>query len=50
MTQSKPIWAPDLTSDFKPSDSAPAMQETHVWSLGQEDSLKEMPTHSSILA
>ena len=29
----------------------PAMQETWVWSLGQEDSLeKEMATHSSILA
>ena len=28
----------------------PAMQETQVWSLGQEDSLeKEMATHSSIL-
>ena len=30
---------------------APAMQETQVWSLGQEDPLeKEMATHSSILA
>ena len=29
----------------------PAMQETWVWSLGQEDPLeKEMATHSSILA
>ena len=29
----------------------PAMRETHVWSLGQKDSLeKEMATHSSILA
>ena len=29
----------------------PAMQETRVWSLGQEDSLeKEMATHSSTLA
>ena len=28
----------------------PAMQETWVWSLGQEDPLeKEMATHSSIL-
>ena len=28
----------------------PAMQETQVWSLGQEDPLeKEMATHSSIL-
>ena len=28
----------------------PAMQETWVWSLGQEESLeKEMETHSSIL-
>ena len=24
------------------------MQETQVWSLGQEDPLKEMATHSSI--
>ena len=31
--------------------SLPAMQETQVWSLGQEDILeKEMATHSSILA
>ena len=29
----------------------PAMQETQVWSLGQEDPLKkEMANHSSILA
>ena len=29
----------------------PAMQETQVWSLGEEDSLeKGMATHSSILA
>ena len=29
----------------------PAMRETHVQSLGQEDALeKEMATHSSILA
>ena len=29
----------------------PAMQETQVWSLGQEDPLeKEMATHASILA
>ena len=29
----------------------PAMQETQVWSLGQEDPLeREMATHSSILA
>ena len=29
----------------------PAMQETRVWSLGQEDPTdKEMPTHSSMLA
>ena len=38
-----------------PGDSVvknpPAMQETRVQSLGQEDSLeKEMATHSSILA
>ena len=29
----------------------PAVQETQVWPLGQEDSLeKEMATHTSILA
>ena len=29
----------------------PAMQDTQVWSLGQEDLLeKEMATHSSVLA
>ena len=29
----------------------PAMQETQVWSLGQEDTLeKGLATHSSILA
>ena len=29
----------------------PTMQETQVWSLGQEDILgKEMATHSSIIA
>ena len=27
----------------------PAVRETQVRSLGQEDPLKEMPTHSSIL-
>ena len=32
-------------------ENLPAMQETYVWSLGQEDPLeKEMATHSSILA
>ena len=31
--------------------SLPTMQETRVWSLGQEDALeKKMATHSSILA
>ena len=31
--------------------NTPAMQETHVWSLGQEDPLeKDMATHSSIIA
>ena len=29
----------------------PAVQKTHIWSLGQEDALeKEMATHCSILA
>ena len=33
------------------SKNPPAMKETQVWSLGQEDPLeKEMATHSSILA
>ena len=31
-------------------NSLPAMQETQVQSLGQEDPLEEMATHSSILA
>ena len=32
-------------------ENLPAVQETQVWSLGQEDPLeKEMATHSSILA
>ena len=32
-------------------NNPPAMQETRVWSLGQEDPLeKGMATHSSILA
>ena len=31
-------------------NSLPAMQETWVQSLGQEDPLEEMATHSSILA
>ena len=31
-------------------NSIPAMQETRVQSLGQEDPLQEMATHSSILA
>ena len=31
--------------------NTPAMQETQVWSLGQEDPLeKDMATHSSIIA
>ena len=31
--------------------NVPAMQETRVWSLGQEDPLeKGMATHSSVLA
>ena len=32
-------------------ENLPAMQETRIWSLGQEDPLeKEVATHSSILA
>ena len=32
-------------------ENLPAMQETQVWSLGQEDPLeKALTTHSSILA
>ena len=35
----------------QPVNNPPAMQETQVWSLGQEDTLeKEMAIHSSILA
>ena len=31
--------------------NTPALQETQVWSLGQEDPLeKDMATHSSIIA
>ena len=37
-------------SDGKESENLPAVQETQVRSLGQEDPLeKEMATHSSIL-
>jgi len=42
-----------LTGFFNGSavQNLPAMQETWVWSLGQEDPLeKEMATHASILA
>ena len=39
------------SSDLGPSVAQPAMRETWVWSLGQEDPLKkEMATHSIILA
>ena len=39
------------SSDLGPSVAQPAMRETCVWSLGQEDPLKkEMATHSIILA
>ena len=41
------IWASLVAQMVK---SLPAMQETEVWSLGQEDPLdKGMGTHSSIL-
>ena len=41
-------WASLVTQTVK---NHPAMQETHVQSLGREDPLeKEMATHSSILA
>ena len=41
-------WASLVTQTVK---NLPAMQETHVQSLGREDPLeKEMATHSSILA
>ena len=43
-----PIWDSLVTQLVK---NLPAVQETQVWSLGQEDPLeKEMATHSSILA
>ena len=49
------IVIPLLTNDWFPAGSAmknpPAIQETDVWSLGQEDPLeKERATHCSILA
>ena len=41
-------WASRVAQMVK---NLPAMQETWVWSLGQEDPLgKEMATHSNILA
>ena len=41
-------WASSVAQSIK---SLPAMQETQIRSLDQEDSLeKEMATHSSILA
>ena len=42
------LWACLVAQTVK---NLPAMQETGVWSLGQEDPLeKEMVTHSSVLA
>ena len=42
------LWASLVAQTVK---NLPAMQETGVWSLGQEDPLeKEMATHSSVLA
>ena len=42
------FWASLMAQTVK---NPPAMQETQVWSLDQEDALeKEMVTHSSILA
>ena len=35
---------------FQVAKNLPAMQETEVRSLGRADTLKEMATHSSILA
>ena len=35
---------------FQVAKNLPAMQETEVQSLGRADPLKEMATHSSILA
>ena len=43
------IWAASLVAQMV--KNLPAMEETWVWSLGQEDPLeKELATHSSILA
>ena len=43
-----PIWVSLVAQRLK---RLPEMQETRVWSPGQEDPLeKEMATHSSILA
>ena len=43
------LWRPSLVTQSVKNPLA--MQETRVWSLGQDDPLeKEMATHSSILA
>ena len=48
ISQSTLLWA---SLEAQMVKNLPAMQETWVWSLGQEDALeKEMATHSSILA
>ena len=53
----KPVRKPDMTKPYRASLAAwlvknlPAVQETQVTSLGQEDPLEgEMATHSSVLA
>ena len=45
------LGAPGVSLVAQKVRNLPAMQETWVWSLGQEDPLeKEMATHFSILA
>ena len=47
----KPSWSPRASLVAQTVKNQPAMQETRVQSLGQEDPLeKGMTTHSSILA
>ena len=47
MVISQGFWPALLAQTVK---NLPAMQETQVGSLGQEDALEGMATHSSILA
>ena len=45
------VYIPEAFPSGSAMRNPPVMQDTWVWSLGQEDPLKEgMATHSSILA